>query len=217
MVFAYSTRRRDLDHRRDGEQLEPKQTFAVDVGNLSGSVLVRVTDTDRKLVHGRALDCGLRRLPGLRAGRRAADRSDGRLRRHADQRRVPAGRAVHRPVDGRSDRAWSWSFGDGGTSTAQNPSHTYTAAGTYTVTLTASNAYGNDTGHEDRLHHRDRAGHRRRHDACSRRSSVTRVLSGRKYYGAGPGHDRRRRRRSGFRRDGDRHPDRRPDRDDCPA
>ncbi len=40
--------------------------------------------------------------------------------------------------------AWSWTFGDGGTSTAQNPSHTYTTAGTYTVSLTASNAFGSD-------------------------------------------------------------------------
>jgi PKD repeat protein len=40
--------------------------------------------------------------------------------------------------------SWSWDFGDGGTSTAQNPSHTYNTAGTYTVTLTASNACGSD-------------------------------------------------------------------------
>lgn len=33
-----------------------------------------------------------------------------------------------------------WSFGDGAADTAANPSHTYTAAGTYTVTLAASNA-----------------------------------------------------------------------------
>ena len=39
----------------------------------------------------------------------------------------------------------SWDFGDGGTSTAKNPSHTYQAAGTYTVTLTATNANGFDT------------------------------------------------------------------------
>lgn len=32
--------------------------------------------------------------------------------------------------------AWSWDFGDGNTSTLQNPSHTYTQLGTYTVTLT---------------------------------------------------------------------------------
>ena len=41
--------------------------------------------------------------------------------------------------------SWSWDFGDGGTSTAQNPSHTYSNAGTYTVKLTATNAYGSDT------------------------------------------------------------------------
>jgi PKD repeat protein len=41
--------------------------------------------------------------------------------------------------------SWSWNFGDGNTSTQQNPSHTYTTAGSYTVSLTVSNAYGNDT------------------------------------------------------------------------
>jgi PKD repeat protein len=41
--------------------------------------------------------------------------------------------------------SWSWDFGDGvGTSTEQNPSYTYTAAGDYTVSLTATNAYGSD-------------------------------------------------------------------------
>jgi PKD repeat protein len=41
-----------------------------------------------------------------------------------------------------SPTAWSWNFGDGATSTAQNPQHTYAAAGAYTVSLTASNAGG---------------------------------------------------------------------------
>jgi PKD repeat protein len=35
-------------------------------------------------------------------------------------------------------------FGDGLTSTERNPAHTYTAAGAYTVTLTATNARGTD-------------------------------------------------------------------------
>ena len=36
----------------------------------------------------------------------------------------------------------SWTFGDGGTSTATNPSHTYAANGTYTVTLTVTDNGG---------------------------------------------------------------------------
>ena len=41
--------------------------------------------------------------------------------------------------------SWAWTFGDGGTSTAQNPSHNYTTPGTYTVALVATNAAGSDT------------------------------------------------------------------------
>ncbi|MFA4877115.1 MAG: PKD domain-containing protein [Methanoregula sp.] len=41
--------------------------------------------------------------------------------------------------------SWSWSFGDGGTSIQQNPSHSYTTPGFYTVQLTATNAYGSNT------------------------------------------------------------------------
>ncbi|MFA6225266.1 MAG: PKD domain-containing protein [Methanoregula sp.] len=44
-----------------------------------------------------------------------------------------------------SPTSWSWSFGDGGTSALQNPSHTYATAGTYTVTLTATNTDGSNT------------------------------------------------------------------------
>jgi PKD repeat protein len=45
----------------------------------------------------------------------------------------------------RSPTSWAWTFGDGGTSTAQNPSHTYNKAGTYTVTQTVTNAGGTNT------------------------------------------------------------------------
>ncbi|MEW6212237.1 MAG: PKD domain-containing protein [Acidobacteriota bacterium] len=38
--------------------------------------------------------------------------------------------------------AWQWDFGDGGSSTQKNPSHTYQNAGSYSVVLTASNAAG---------------------------------------------------------------------------
>ncbi len=40
---------------------------------------------------------------------------------------------------------WSWSFGDGGTSTDMNPSHVYTTPGMYTITLTVTNCFSSDT------------------------------------------------------------------------
>jgi PKD repeat protein len=41
--------------------------------------------------------------------------------------------------------SWSWTFGDGGTSTAQDPSHEYSTGGSFTVSLMVSNAGGNDS------------------------------------------------------------------------
>lgn len=41
--------------------------------------------------------------------------------------------------------SWSWDFGDGITSTLENPMHTYATNGTYTVSLTATNAFGTNT------------------------------------------------------------------------
>ena len=45
----------------------------------------------------------------------------------------------------RSPTSWRWSFGDGDTSLLQNPTHTYLANGTYTVTLIATNSSGSNT------------------------------------------------------------------------
>jgi gliding motility-associated-like protein len=41
--------------------------------------------------------------------------------------------------------SWSWDFGNGNTSVLQNPTATYFIPGTYTVTLTATNATGSNT------------------------------------------------------------------------
>ncbi len=41
--------------------------------------------------------------------------------------------------------SWLWDFGDGNTSTMQNPSHTYTVSGNYVVCLTATNSCGSDS------------------------------------------------------------------------
>lgn len=39
-------------------------------------------------------------------------------------------------------QSWAWDFGDGNTSTLQNPSHTYAALGTYNVSLTITDLSG---------------------------------------------------------------------------
>ena len=39
---------------------------------------------------------------------------------------------------------WAWNFGDGNSSTQQNPTHTYTSNGTYAVELTVTNINGSD-------------------------------------------------------------------------
>jgi FOG: PKD repeat len=44
-----------------------------------------------------------------------------------------------------SPTSWKWNFGNGKTSTAKNPSYTYTKAGKYTVSLTVKNDAGSNT------------------------------------------------------------------------
>ena len=45
-------------------------------------------------------------------------------------------------ASGSSITAWLWDFGDGNTGSTQNPSHTYTSAGNYNVTLRVTTASG---------------------------------------------------------------------------
>jgi fibro-slime domain-containing protein len=42
--------------------------------------------------------------------------------------------------------SWTWDFGDGGTSTSQNPVHTYSASGMYTVTETVVDGANGESG-----------------------------------------------------------------------
>ncbi|MBI5092446.1 MAG: PKD domain-containing protein, partial [Candidatus Hydrogenedentes bacterium] len=48
-----------------------------------------------------------------------------------------------RPPEGGSITSWLWTFGDGATSTEQNPAHAYNAAGRYDVSLSITTTGGN--------------------------------------------------------------------------
>jgi PKD repeat protein len=64
----------------------------------------------------------------------------------ADQTTITEGETVNFTDQSTNDpTSWSWDFGDGNTSSEENPSHTYSSAGTYTVELTVENDYGSDT------------------------------------------------------------------------
>ena len=46
------------------------------------------------------------------------------------------------PADQKAGFTYSWNFGDGGTTSGASPSHTYAAAGTYSVSVTATDKDG---------------------------------------------------------------------------
>ena len=49
---------------------------------------------------------------------------------------------------GSAPTSWAWNFGDNTTSTEQNPAHTFSKPGAYTVTFTATNSFGSSTVHK---------------------------------------------------------------------
>ncbi|MFH1841624.1 MAG: S8 family serine peptidase [bacterium] len=116
--------------------------YSIGLGTLSGTVTVRATDTNRSW--------GNTALDVLSVDYMAFEVGDA-------QPQPPVADFVGTPTSGDypltvqfadassgDPTSWSWTFGDGGNSTAQNPQHTYTAAGAYTVSLTATNAQGSD-------------------------------------------------------------------------
>ncbi len=120
-----------------------EQLISQNLGALSGPVTVRVVDTDRSWDRV-SLDAVV---------------VDYLVFEMGDVQPVaPTADFVADPVSGAyplavqfTDRSgglptsWAWDLGDGTTSTEQNPGHVYQAAGTYTVSLTATNAQGSDT------------------------------------------------------------------------
>jgi hypothetical protein len=89
-----------------------------------------------------------------------------------------------------SPSSWAWDFGDGGTSAAQHPVHTYSAPGSYSVRLTASNAAVPAPDHARSRHGLGAGTHSRAdspHSADSRADADPRA-----HHPAGPGCERRR-------------------------
>ena len=58
---------------------------------------------------------------------------------------VPATVAFRDLSTGTTPMTYLWEFGDGATSTEQNPSHNYIRQGLYTVKLTVTNTYGSSS------------------------------------------------------------------------
>jgi len=141
-VFAYSTDGVNFTNLATVSSAT-EQSFSVPVGTLSGTVTVRATDTDH--------NWGNTGIDNLFVDYMAFEVGDVQpVAPTADFAGAPVSGEYPLNVDftdlsGGDPTSWSWTFGDGGTATAQNPSHTYTAAGSYTVSLTATNAQGSDT------------------------------------------------------------------------
>jgi len=119
------------------------QVLAVPVGALSGAVTVRAYDTDRNwdrlsldqlIVDYLAFEVGDAQPVAPTAGFAATPTSGD----------APLAVAFSDQSSGQPT-SWSWTFGDGGVSTQQNPSHVYQTPGVYTVSLTATNDVGSDT------------------------------------------------------------------------
>lgn len=158
-----------------------EQTFSISLGTLTGAVTVRAYDTDR--------NWDKVSLDNLYVDFMAFELGDV-------QPVAPTADFAGTPVSGEyplevqfSDLSagdptgWSWNFGDGsGLSTAQNPAHTYNAAGTFTVSLTATNAQGSDTATKTGYITvtEPGSGGTSMHVASM---SVTRIKSGPNYYG----------------------------------
>jgi PKD repeat protein len=65
--------------------------------------------------------------------------------RNVIQTNAPGNTRFEMPAKNRNPltiTSWSWNFGDGATSTLQNPTHTYTVNGFYTVSLTVTDNNG---------------------------------------------------------------------------
>lgn len=119
------------------------QVYSVSVpAGLSGTVYVRVTDTNRSWgnnsldpVYVDEIYFEVSTAPGPPVAQFSGDPTSGDFPLTVQFTDLSTGNPT----------SWDWDFGDGNGSALQNPGHEYTAAGTYTVTLTATNPYGSDS------------------------------------------------------------------------
>jgi PKD repeat protein len=120
-----------------------EQVYSVGLpAGTSGTVYVRVTDTNRSwgnnsldAVYVDEMYVEVETAPGPPVADFTADPTSGNVPLTVDFTDLSTGNPT----------SWSWDFGDGsGTSAVRNPSYTYNSAGTYTVTLVATNTYGSD-------------------------------------------------------------------------
>jgi uncharacterized repeat protein (TIGR01451 family) len=101
----------------------------------AGAYTVSVTVTDQYGCSATHSEPNLVRVYALPTARFTADPSSGfvPLTVQFTDTSIPADAPI---------AEWYWDFGDGATSAAQNPSHTYAEPGPYTVTLSVADAYG---------------------------------------------------------------------------
>ncbi len=128
------------------------------VGSNDGSLYVLDNSTGSELLHYATGSTGVRSSPWVENGTVFFGSDDKSVYALGGSGTVPVANFTGTPTTGNATlivtftdsstntpTSWNWSFGDATYSTTQNPSHTYTTAGTYTISLNATNAFGTNT------------------------------------------------------------------------
>lgn len=143
----------------DGEVFPFEQTVRVRVANYVGAVVV--AESDRDTVWLQLDGFGNVTILGEDYERRLHQQADVTVTNPNSQPDAnftfnPGQPQAEETVAFRSDanddlaiRSWAWDFGDGTTSQAQHPEHTYDRSGTYEVTLTVTDAVGRQDTHTE--------------------------------------------------------------------